>query len=165
NLALISLIGGSMTEKQKAFRKSLLAQIHMEPLQKLLAKSGIWERWLNERFYVTSCKDLAIEHLIDVLALLRRSSERYKRIRDPKAPTKKQANLIADLLDDLDMTLADFEKLAWRICKTRTNALTKQQASHLIFALKNMVKVQEQKFCQLAINDPNYVPSYLKNNQ
>ncbi|WP_163556128.1 phage protein GemA/Gp16 family protein [Helicobacter suis] len=152
-----------MTEKQKAFRKSLLAQIHMEPLYKVLANAGIWGKWLNERFYVTSCKDLAIEHLIDVLALLRRSSERYKNIRDPKAPTKKQANLIADLLDELDMSLADLEKLTWRVCKVRTNALTKEQAVHLILALKNMVKVQQQKLGNLAINDPNYVPSYLKN--
>lgn len=66
-----------MTQKQKIYRYNLLKKIHTNDAYKLIKANNAWEMWLEARFGESSCANLSIKELLNVLLML--NSDKFEK--------------------------------------------------------------------------------------
>ncbi|WP_163556181.1 hypothetical protein [Helicobacter suis] len=150
-----------MTTKQKKYRLSLLKQIHMHPEYKRLFANGEWVGWLEAMWNTTSSKYLRIDQLIDTLAFLNGANPHFIVPSTPTSPTPNQIKRVHFYCKELDWNLKKLEEFCLHVCKKPSRHFNKEDTTKLLIGLgKVYAAVFKNK--EIAINDPNYIPSWLQ---
>jgi hypothetical protein len=144
-----------MTAKQKAYRASLLRQIHttLRYRHTFAQDRELWETFLTGHYHVSSSADLSIEDLIKLLAYLQGGTSQ------PAVTTASQAQTgyiltqwqERSIYKDL-FSLLRFAKRILRREVDDLSSLTRSEAGKLIGAIKGLKKRE-------AVNDVGYRPS------
>lgn len=137
-----------MTEKQKAYKKSLIQQVHMSPKYQSHYRENKedYKVKLDEHFGETSSKDLNIEQLLALVKWLDYDMPDLPIIKDrSKEATHAQISLIHKLWeayanDNSEKALRAFIEKITKNRYLHLDKLKKADATKCILALKNTLK-------------------------
>ena len=136
-----------MTERQKNYRKQLLARIHQIPfVQQAKAVDG-WEDFLKERYGATTSAKLSIEELNNLLNILNGRESEVKtggpRPRDESKATDKQIAAMASVWRERahnpsEMALRSFVERIIKRKPLHLEQMSKAEATKVITAIKRL---------------------------
>lgn len=129
-----------LSNKQKQYRKVLLAKIHQAPVYLHLYKDdrAAWERFLHDNYRQTSSADLTIAQLVRLCDFLNHKTQAACEL-----ASKNQIDYLKNLWsmrarNPSEKSLLEFARANTGLTLISLNVLTKQQASGLIAAAKRM---------------------------
>ncbi|MSN96448.1 DUF1018 domain-containing protein [Campylobacter sp. FMV-PI01] len=146
-----------MTEKQRAFRNSLLTKIHTHSFYKGAIQNLAWEEFLKNSFGVESSKFLSIKELISLIDLmdgkevnLNKPDYKGRRAINSEISTKKQIVKALSLKDELGWSngkwrtfvLKYTDKMLWN--DKMINSLTKKELTTIISIMQKIKSWREK---------------------
>lgn len=129
-----------LSDKQKKYRKGLLAKIHQAPVYLHLYKDdrAAWEQFLHANYGKTSSADLTIAQLVRLCDFLNHKTQHACEL-----ASQNQIDYLKTLWEirarnPSEKSLLEFARANTGLTLISLNALNKKQASGLIAAAKRM---------------------------
>lgn len=138
-----------MTAKQTYLRRSLLARIHQHEFTKAAKEQDAWESFLFNMYKVSSCANLSIDELYNLIDVIENGAQPLIKGRRPQSKkegmTELQETYILKLWGDRDENaLREFCHRTVKKRPLRLNILNKSEATKVILGLEYMLGVKSR---------------------